>query len=594
MTFLERLAAVLFHSLWQVALLAFLAAIVLGVLSKAKASTRHLVALFFLFGMFLAPLMTFLVLPHAVTELSAHGEGVFGVITTRQTELVHVHPPLWVVWIWIAGASLMSIRVLGGWWMVRSMLKEQFSTLPESWFHRSEALIQKLKLQRRVEIRVIESLWLPMAAQALRPVIWLPACLLTQLSPTQLEALLAHELAHVKRLDWIWNGAQRLIEALLFYHPGVWWLSRRIRQERENACDDIAVALCGDAIALAEALATLEGLQTSTRILALAANGASLMNRIKRLLSPESPPSMPWRPALLSMLGVAALWAANQETKPPVAPLVPPSAQQKKEIEQLVPGSQYVISTNDGHQRRTYKAERGKGGVIQESYFENGIEKPIDDKIRSWIDQKQQESKQEEERARLEEERAELENKRAEAESMRAEMEGKRAQLEGLKARLSDQKGDQVKLLGQLDALSAQAAQLSAKAESLNSEAFEHEQEMLQERLDKLEESLDALDCDPEEADEDVVPAVGQRGSQGHVQGHAQGNVGGNVTKGPGHSSGPGRAVGPGIASDQRVSGRVAAPRPPRPPQPPPPPPPQAPRPPKPPLPPPPPPMDGK
>ena len=99
----------------------------------------------------------------------------------------------------------------------------------------------------------------------LKPVVLLPASALAALSPQQLEAILAHELAHIRRHDYLVNLLQTLVETLLFYHPAVWWLSRRIRIERENCCDDLAVSLCGDPVAYASALADLEALRSEPR-----------------------------------------------------------------------------------------------------------------------------------------------------------------------------------------------------------------------------------------------------------------------------------------------------------------------------------------
>jgi type II secretory pathway component GspD/PulD (secretin) len=117
----------------------------------------------------------------------------------------------------------------------------------------------------------------------LRPVILLPAGCLLGLSAAQLEAILAHELAHIRRHDYLVNLLQNVVETLLFYHPAVWWVSRRIREERENCCDDLAVEICGDRVTYARALATLEELRHAPGQLALAAAGAPLLQRIRRL-----------------------------------------------------------------------------------------------------------------------------------------------------------------------------------------------------------------------------------------------------------------------------------------------------------------------
>jgi beta-lactamase regulating signal transducer with metallopeptidase domain len=76
--------------------------------------------------------------------------------------------------------------------------------------------------------------------------ILLPASAISGLSTSQIELILAHELAHVRRHDWLVNFAQIVIEALLFYHPAMWWVSNQIRKERENCCDDMAVAISDD------------------------------------------------------------------------------------------------------------------------------------------------------------------------------------------------------------------------------------------------------------------------------------------------------------------------------------------------------------
>ena len=105
----------------------------------------------------------------------------------------------------------------------------------------------------------------PTIVGCLRPVILLPASVVTGLPASHLDAVLAHELAHVRRHDYLVNVLQSLVETLLFYHPAVWWCSRQIRIEREHCCDDLVVEACGDRVVYAHALAQLEelrGLQT--------------------------------------------------------------------------------------------------------------------------------------------------------------------------------------------------------------------------------------------------------------------------------------------------------------------------------------------
>jgi hypothetical protein len=158
----------------------------------------------------------------------------------------------------------------------------------------------------------------PMAVGDLRPVILVPIGVLTGLPFDQVEALLAHELAHIWRHDYLANLLQSAIEALLFYHPAVWWLSKQIRIEREHCCDDIAVSVAGDPIGYARALAGLESLRPAHAQVALAANGGDLLTRIRRLVDP--PVRSQARPGLSAAIALGILIFAGI-----AAATVPPS-----------------------------------------------------------------------------------------------------------------------------------------------------------------------------------------------------------------------------------------------------------------------------
>src|SRR5262249_24799390 len=124
----------------------------------------------------------------------------------------------------------------------------------------------------------------------LRPVVLVPAAALAGLPPEQLEALLIHELAHIRRHDYLVNVLQGVVEALLFYHPAVWWVSGHIRTEREFCCADIVVGVNGDVLTYARALAEMESFRPAHPGVAMAANSGSLIRRIGRLLAPEERP----------------------------------------------------------------------------------------------------------------------------------------------------------------------------------------------------------------------------------------------------------------------------------------------------------------
>src|SRR5262249_33339444 len=121
----------------------------------------------------------------------------------------------------------------------------------------------------------------------IRPLILLPLTAMTGLAELQLQAILAHELAHIRRHDYLVNLLQTTVETILFYHPAVWWISHQIRIERENCCDDQAVEVCGDTVGYARALAQLEELRLQMPERAIAATVGTLLQRIQRLLEPE-------------------------------------------------------------------------------------------------------------------------------------------------------------------------------------------------------------------------------------------------------------------------------------------------------------------
>ena len=160
-----------------------------------------------------------------------------------------------------------------------------------------------------MRLRIVDSLASPVTAGFWRPVVLVPAALVTGMPPQLLEALLAHELGHVRRHDYLVNLVQNVIEALLFYHPAVWWISRRIRHEREQIADDFAARRLGEPRRLARALSELERLQFSGHHLAQAAAGGDLTARIRRLVRPD-PQALDWR-AAIPVLGLVLACAAS-------------------------------------------------------------------------------------------------------------------------------------------------------------------------------------------------------------------------------------------------------------------------------------------
>jgi D-alanyl-D-alanine endopeptidase (penicillin-binding protein 7) len=184
-----------------------------------------------------------------------------------------------------------------------------------AWQARLSLLAQRFGLARKVSLRVVDGLASPITAGWWRPIVLVPASLLTGMAPDLLEALLAHELAHVRRHDYLVTLVQSGIESLLFYHPAVWWLSRRIRAERELVADALAAQCLGEPRRLARALSELERVQFGANHLALAAADGDLAARVRRLVRPESQ-ALQWK-AALPILALAVACFANAHVAQP-------------------------------------------------------------------------------------------------------------------------------------------------------------------------------------------------------------------------------------------------------------------------------------
>lgn len=369
--------------------LGLLAALLLGVIRHRSAALKHAVGMVFLLAMAVLPLLTLVSLMSAGSVSASTGLISFapqgGSLFEMMAPGAHlIAAPAWLPWLWFSGVVVMLMRLIGGGLMVRRLNHQSFTPLAPAWQARLDALRHAMGIRREVAVRLLQGVGLPCSAGAWRAVIWMPISMLTQLAPDQIEALLAHELAHVRRLDWVWNGAQRVIEALLFYHPPVWWLSRRIRQERENACDDLAVAACGDAIVLAEALANLEKLRTPAHVFTLSADGGSLMQRVTRLISPHTPARLGWNVpvAMFAVLFSGALVAA--QTAPAVNQALAGTTPTAVSSEPTVENSFGINGLFLGGWR-AYSESVSPQGVVTESYTVNGHPARIDAGARKWI-----------------------------------------------------------------------------------------------------------------------------------------------------------------------------------------------------------------
>ena len=202
-----------------------------------------------------------------------------------------------------SACSALSLRLLGGWMLTRSLTAPRgFRRCRRRSSPRPARSPSGCGLRRAVAIVESGAVAVPTLVGWVKPVVLLPAAALSGLSPEQLQAILAHELAHVRRHDYLVNLLQSMVETLLFYHPAMWWVSAQVRAEREHCCDDLAVEVCGDRLVYVTALAELTSI-ASHRAFALAATDGSLVGRVQRILGrPRSvhEPAPAW--ALLALI----------------------------------------------------------------------------------------------------------------------------------------------------------------------------------------------------------------------------------------------------------------------------------------------------
>ena len=222
--------------------------------------------------------------------------------SSRRAGLARRTWPGWAVPIWLAGVLLLEARTLAGWRAARRLRRSGVCAAPAAWRERLAGLAERMRVSRPVALVESCRVDVPVVIGYFRPVILAPVALLAGMPAGQVEAILLHELAHIRRRDYLVNLLQAMVESLLFYHPAVWWISGLVRAERENCCDDLVLAARGNAGEYAAALTALEEARWAGEP-ALAATGGNLMLRIQRILGHSEPPHAGWKPALIRGAG---------------------------------------------------------------------------------------------------------------------------------------------------------------------------------------------------------------------------------------------------------------------------------------------------
>ena len=328
---INSLGWTLVHSIWQIAALSMLLWLAFRLIDPRRSDLRYVAAASILTLSFLIPVLTLVRMVGSAERSIATGDAG-GLIDNetrengdgpaeRESYLNQLRPGIqtnaaWVssetvsganqiverylrglfpyfVSVWLAGIILFSMRISGGIWQLNKYRRHRLSKVPEEWARRFETICVRIGASKVVELLSSKTLSTPIAVGVFRPVIIVPAAMFLQIEPRQLEAIIVHELIHIRRHDPLVNVIQIAIETVFFYHPGIWWISRQVRREREFAADAAVLEIFEDGnLTYAAALASLEEVRLSADrtvpSIAAAANGGSLMQRIQRILNEKT------------------------------------------------------------------------------------------------------------------------------------------------------------------------------------------------------------------------------------------------------------------------------------------------------------------
>lgn len=325
----QRLAWTLGHFLWQGLAIAILLVLTLKLGRVRRSLVRYVFSVLALAVMSVVPLITFLAfsntrpiadhdslpMEHPTTAfdipiimgVESHSDEVS---QPKLGSLSRQHSEVWIVASWLVGVSLFSSRLICGWIGVLS-LKRRAIQAPQ-WLEELTHQIARLMKLSCPPLRLSSSVPDAIAVGFLRPMILLPVAWVTEVPVTMLEAIIAHEMAHIRRRDLWVNLFQRIVESLFFYHPAVWWLSHRIRMDRELCSDELAVEILQCPIRYAETLEYVGRLSRSTRPASLAVSMGGtksiLLSRVINVLKRQEASSLDWAAGAIPLVAVGWIW----------------------------------------------------------------------------------------------------------------------------------------------------------------------------------------------------------------------------------------------------------------------------------------------
>ncbi|MEM9834402.1 MAG: M56 family metallopeptidase [Bacteroidota bacterium] len=307
----EALGITILHSLWQGFLLLFLLALFLRLGKSASPNIRFAVAYASLL-IFLAAFVITLyqqwstLTPPSVATLPT--EIPAEVATVDRSEFIDPTPePItvndnqneqvvwmdrltqlapWLAWFWVVGSAIFALRLINGFTQTHR-LRRYTQPISIDWQQRAKKLAKQLGISQAVSFAVTDRSSVPLTLGWIKPIILIPISLLATMPADQLEAIFIHELAHIKRRDYLWNLIQSVAEVVLFYHPAYWYISSVLERERELACDHLTVAVTRRPRIYAQALLQIAAHANLVPLQSVAATGKrGLSNRIQQIIYP--------------------------------------------------------------------------------------------------------------------------------------------------------------------------------------------------------------------------------------------------------------------------------------------------------------------
>ena len=282
----EQIGWTLVHSVWQ--LLCLVSIYIITILLTKKAANRYWIGTFLLVFQVAISIITFIELEGSIsknvttlTNFSNLGQSFFQTILfflEKNVKLISV--------LWFIGAGLLFLKLVISYFAVYQLKNSKNHIAQAKLDEILNSLVLKMKITQEIGIKMNANVQVPMIMGTIKPLILIPVSLISGLTTKQLEVIIAHELAHLKRNDFFINIIQSLVDIVFFYHPAMWWLSSEIRKERENCCDDMAIKVTGNKILLAKTLIQIQETITFSPKLALAFGKKtfSLKDRILRIV----------------------------------------------------------------------------------------------------------------------------------------------------------------------------------------------------------------------------------------------------------------------------------------------------------------------